>query len=400
MLICLAAALTSTRQIDPSALSLISKAESRLRRVDTLAGDCIFTKTYTKSGNAQATVIKQVMHVKLSRPNGARVDTELVYLQPPKTQWVRIPDFRVQVADGRMEWSCHPSQHEYSSYKAKTSDFNLSDPMPLVSFFRSNNAIYDRIKIFEDEGLVHSLKLAGKEEWEGAKYQVVQLEYQEIRSTSVVRERYFFGSDHLIRRMQIEKVGEANKSDFALTNLKFNAPIAQAMFSYRPRTDPVKPVEYSDGAAPVLPNGTVAPDFTLKSPSGTPVRLSDFRGKVVILAFWATWCENCMDEFPHLRAIAKARRGDVVVLAADIGDSEGTFRKWVAKNQSYNSFVFGVDPNGVMGKGVDMRLYRVGGIPATYVIGRDGKVMASYMGYSAAFAKELATVLDYAFSHR
>lgn len=55
--------------------------------------------------------------------------------------------------------------------------------------------------------------------------------------------------------------------------------------------------------APVLGKGDVAPDFTANTPDGTPVSLSDFKGKYVVIDFWATWCPDCIKELPELKSI-------------------------------------------------------------------------------------------------
>lgn len=63
-----------------------------------------------------------------------------------------------------------------------------------------------------------------------------------------------------------------------------------------------------------------APDFTVEDLEGNPVSLSDFRGKLVLLNFWATWCEPCVKEWPQFDRLAQrlADRDDVVILAVSI----------------------------------------------------------------------------------
>jgi len=65
-----------------------------------------------------------------------------------------------------------------------------------------------------------------------------------------------------------------------------------------------------------------APDFVVADLEGNEVRLSDFRGKLVVLNFWATWCEPCINEWPQLAQLAErlAERDDVVVLAVSVED--------------------------------------------------------------------------------
>ena len=72
----------------------------------------------------------------------------------------------------------------------------------------------------------------------------------------------------------------------------------------------------------LLPVGSVAPAFTLRTPSGTPVSLRSLRGKAVLLEFFATWCPHCAAEAPHLRRLARSLPAKDFAVAAVNGDSE------------------------------------------------------------------------------
>jgi peroxiredoxin len=82
--------------------------------------------------------------------------------------------------------------------------------------------------------------------------------------------------------------------------------------------------------APPCPDlGKSAPDFTLQTIDGKNVRLSDFKGKTVILNFWATWCGPCQYETPFFQAIHNERASKgVVVLGIDIKESSATVKKF------------------------------------------------------------------------
>lgn len=141
---------------------------------------------------------------------------------------------------------------------------------------------------------------------------------------------------------------------------------------------------------------TPAPDFMVQDKAGGPVKLSDYKGKVVVLDFWATWCGPCQMSLPHTNEVAKqfADKG-VVVLAVCVSDTQEAFDAWLPKHPEYDAITFAFDPakrGGPVGSG---RLYHVSGIPTQYVIGKDGKIVTSFVGYGGPTA-DLANALTQA----
>ena len=132
----------------------------------------------------------------------------------------------------------------------------------------------------------------------------------------------------------------------------------------------------------LLTAGTPAPDFTANDKDGKPVKLSDYQGKVVVLDFWATWCGPCQQSLPHTNEVAKLFAGkNVVVLAVCVSDTQAAFDGWLPKHPEYDAITFAFDPSKKGSPDVANRLYHVTGIPTQYVIGKDGKVMVSFVGY-------------------
>jgi thiol-disulfide isomerase/thioredoxin len=149
---------------------------------------------------------------------------------------------------------------------------------------------------------------------------------------------------------------------------------------------------------PTLAAGATAPDFTSYSLDGKPVKLSDFKGKIVILDFWATWCGPCMMSLPHTQNVAaKYKDQGVVVLAACTSDTQAKFEEWTKKNQSkYPDLMFTTDKNergsATFEERASAKLYHVQGIPTQFVIGRDGVIAATIVGFDKGEARSEAAL--------
>ncbi|WP_246001351.1 peroxiredoxin family protein [Oceanobacillus piezotolerans] len=121
--------------------------------------------------------------------------------------------------------------------------------------------------------------------------------------------------------------------------------------------------------------GNQAPDFELESLTGEKVTLSDYRGKAVMLNFWATWCPPCRDEMPDMQNFYD--QNDVVVLAVNLTDTEikkSNVQKF--KDEFSLSFPIALDVEGSVAL-----QYRISPIPTTYMIDPEGKI--TYKGYGA-----------------
>jgi peroxiredoxin len=139
---------------------------------------------------------------------------------------------------------------------------------------------------------------------------------------------------------------------------------------------------------PRLKVGQVAPEFEIQSIDGKPLKLSDFRGKYVLLDFWATWCGPCLTELPHMKSIYERFKDDarfaMVSLSADT-DVEAP-KKCIEENQLQWH-------QGFIGRSSSVQSdYCVTGIPSVLLIGPDGKVAAKNLR-GTAIVTELEKVL-------
>ena len=136
----------------------------------------------------------------------------------------------------------------------------------------------------------------------------------------------------------------------------------------------------------------VAPDFTLPNPGGKKVSLKDFRGKVVFLNFWATWCESCREEMPSMERLYQEFKGKgLEVVAVNVKDKRQDALAFV-KELKLNYPVL-MDPEGEVGL-----LYGAFGLPVTYLIDRKGVVLARLWGpadwYSPAARKLIGALVE------
>lgn len=118
--------------------------------------------------------------------------------------------------------------------------------------------------------------------------------------------------------------------------------------------------------------GYLAPDFSLRTLDGQQVRLSDFRGRVVLLNFWATWCPSCRQEMPVLQKFFDEKGNRVQLLTVDIDEPEKVVRDFMQSN----GYSFPV----LMDNGEVTSLYRVTAIPTTFFIDARGVIMGKHMG--------------------
>jgi len=170
-----------------------------------------------------------------------------------------------------------------------------------------------------------------------------------------------------------------------MKHLRFNIPFTTALFATALLCLSFNPV------ASFAKESGAAPAWELKDLEGKTVKSSDFKGKVVILDFWATWCPPCRAEIPHFVDLQKTY-GDKGLTVIGVSLDEGGPK--VVKEFSQK---FKVNYPMVMGNDKIVSDYGgVEGIPTTFVIDRQGRIVNKHVGYAdkETFEKEIKPLLQ------
>jgi len=131
-----------------------------------------------------------------------------------------------------------------------------------------------------------------------------------------------------------------------------------------------------------------APEFTLPNLGGGKVRLRDFRGKLLMLNFWASWCVPCREEMPAMeRLYRKYTDRGFVILGVNLQDDKKSAAAFVKELKI--TFPIAFDPKGEVG-----RLYGAWGLPATYLIDSNGIALARAWGPADWFSPRARELIE------
>lgn len=352
----------------PHGASDLERASALLKRADeALASAQTVQATYTDTSEYAKPYrdLRQTGVVSLSRSGQLRVEISRSRRVDASQPWVDTGNNTLRVSDGSQEFSAFFHPHSTQVRSSKPAPAALNEAPLLASFFGgpgSPGAIFDAAK---EKGTLENVQVNGS-----------HLSFV----TGSVERQADFDSNGLLVALTERKTGSKDSRTWRLQSVKIGATLATDTFHYTP---PADALPYGRGSqAEALEPGTEAPELKVAAATGQDFRLNDYRGKVVVLKFWATWCWPCNQSMPETEALAAKYGGQgVEFVAVAIKDSRKGFDAWVAKHPQYAHIRFAFeDPL----HGTASQTYAVSATPTTYVIGRDGHVVTEFEGFTGS----------------
>jgi len=166
---------------------------------------------------------------------------------------------------------------------------------------------------------------------------------------------------------------------FLLLSLSAAPALSGCGDSQKPSVAATPPASPKPPAPASFGVGQPAPDFTLAGLDGKDISLKDFRGKAVLVDFWATWCGPCRMAMPHFQELSVAYKDDLAVIAVSL-DQEPLKVVPPYAQKTGLTFNITVDPRAVE---VAQAWGGVRSIPTTYLVDRQGKIAMVWVGANA-----------------
>jgi len=165
-------------------------------------------------------------------------------------------------------------------------------------------------------------------------------------------------------------LGQAREQRATPTSMDVLMPTATGVLA----PTPLAPTTPTPSLPPAPISGHPAPDFTLPDLGGDSLRLSDFRGRVVLLVFWATWCPACRAQMPAIRnAYEELEDQGFVAIGVNMREDSKHVVAFVKEHRL--NFPVAIDNEGRV-----IQRYRVWGVPSNFLIDREGIVQRAHVG--------------------
>jgi peroxiredoxin/outer membrane lipoprotein-sorting protein len=258
----------------------------------------------------------------------------------------------LEISDGKTVWVYFPESNQYTTFPQGNLRHSIADRYGSIDQTRGTASIADSARL------------------DGVDCTVVKIE----RSDSV-RTLWIDPKTNLILKDDDVTTYKTHTAHSVTTfsPVRVLPTVDEQLFTFDPQRVQAKPREQLQREATTKSVGKQAPAFSLHDVENKPLNLSDLKGKVVLLDFWATWCPPCRAELPNLELLHRDfKEKGLLVLGVD--SEEPTDQAAFMEKFGY-TFRSLVDPNDKI-----KNLYNVSGIPTTVLIDKEGNIQMFDMG--------------------
>ncbi len=312
-------------------------------------------------------------------PGSAETHLALAVVKPDKFRLTFKDDSKeiILVADGETTWTYMPKQKQYTRQQAAVSgDDDEGDGEQADTLTTSLRTL---VLAYEGVGRYSASAMLAKDERVkvgGEKIDCYVVRFQAAKSQHqlwIDKERYVVVRHDEVVKTAINGAQAEVRMSTTLKEAEIKLPPPNDLFTFEPPSNATEVATLNLPGERVLLTGKNAMDFELKDLQGAPVRLSSFRGKIVLLDFWATWCPPCRKELPSIEKLHRELADkDVVVLGINDEDA-GTVKGFLKKHEYTIATLMDSKKN-------VHRMYGARAIPTVIVIDRNGVIRAHYIG--------------------
>ena len=279
--------------IEEKALALLKQNQQAMFALKMYSADCHMRKTKDVPSAKHPEGTYELTALTAEKPNKMRYEVWELNATTPFTAWTK-PDsapVMVTVSDGNIQYGQYNKVYR-KDVRVKPENMH-TDTEPWNGFFTLASSPYGLVMEARKHNQIRAVQLTGSEDVEGVScskvftHEVSSYGGQKYENTTT----WYFGPDKLARRI-VRHVSFDDKPgvnyDATLTNIHLNEPVDTALYAYTPPKDVT--LEQEENPQTVLANGATSLDFTGTDIDNKPIKLSDMRGKVVVIDFWASWC--------------------------------------------------------------------------------------------------------------
>ncbi|MDR1011981.1 MAG: TlpA family protein disulfide reductase [Opitutaceae bacterium] len=171
-----------------------------------------------------------------------------------------------------------------------------------------------------------------------------------------------------------EVLGDYDKAAALVRRIKTDYPKTQAAEHAGDMLKQLDQIRAMETVRAALQPGMEFPDFSVTDTAGKPLSLSQYKGKVVLIDFWATWCPPCVEEIPHVvAAYGKYHDKGFEVIGISLDREKDALLKYTEKNKMpWPQYYDAANPDASLAD-----KYGIEAIPSTFLIGKDGKIVAT-----------------------